>query len=164
VAAERTKADGLDEVERDGAEPGAADADAPGYVLDAQIGYALRLATQRHVALFQARAPEGLTPTQFSALIRLADVGPVSQNLLGRLAAIDAATTKGVIERLSQKGMVATEPDPADRRRSVVRLTEAGARLIPELRAAGAAITEATLAPLTPAERRRLLALLDKLA
>ena len=39
------------------------------YRLDDQVGYLLRLANQRHTTIFQANTVDGLTPTQFSALV-----------------------------------------------------------------------------------------------
>ncbi|MEM6823617.1 MAG: MarR family transcriptional regulator [Pseudomonadota bacterium] len=133
------------------------------YVLDEQVGYLMRLATQRHTAIFQAHAPAGLTPTQFSALIRLADEGPCSQNHLGRLAAMDIATIKGVVDRLRQKDLVQAASSPEDKRRLILSLTPKGQALAQELRKAGGLITEETLAPLSGSERRALLTLLRKL-
>jgi DNA-binding MarR family transcriptional regulator len=134
-----------------------------GYVLDTQVGYLLRLATQRHTAIFQARMVRDLTPTQFSALIRLAEHGPSSQNQLGRYAAMDIATIKGVVDRLRQKGLVRTEASTEDRRRSVVSLTAEGAALMEDLRRAGADVTRETLKPLTEDEQRTFVALLSRL-
>ncbi|RMH51283.1 MAG: MarR family transcriptional regulator [Alphaproteobacteria bacterium] len=136
---------------------------ADGYRLDDQVGYLLRRASQRHLAIFAARIPE-LTPTQFAALARLNQMGPLSQNLLGRETSMDASTIKGVIDRLAARGLVATDPDPEDRRRLVVSLTEAGRALFAGLAAEALAISEETLAPLTAAERRQFLSLLRKLA
>lgn len=133
------------------------------YVLDEQVGYLLRLAGQRHAALFQARAVEGLTPTQFAALIRLSQHEAVSQNHLGRLTGMDVATIKGVVDRLKAKELVTLAADPDDRRRTLIALSDRGRALVPELEALGAAITRDTLAPLTPAEARTLKRLLDKL-
>ena len=70
------------------------------YSLKAQVGFNLRRANQRHVAIF-ARHVDGLTPTQFAALAKLHELGSLSQNKLGRLTAMDSATIKGVVERLS---------------------------------------------------------------
>jgi DNA-binding MarR family transcriptional regulator len=131
--------------------------------LDAQVGYLLRRASQRHAALFQEGIPHGLTPTQFAALVRLADVGPCSQNQLGRLASMDVATIKGVVERLRDKGLVHLRQDPDDRRRTLVSLSPEAEALVPALHSAGHAITEATLAPLSQEEAERLLFLLEKL-
>ena len=101
---------------------------APGYLLDAQPGYLLRLAGQRHVALFQAMLPAEMTPTQFAALMRLAERGRTSQNQLGRLTGMDGATIKGVVDRLVLRGLVRAMPDAADRRRMALTLTEAAGR------------------------------------
>lgn len=133
------------------------------YLLDDQVGYLLRIAGQRHAAIFQAHTVEGLTPTQFSTLVRLAENGACSQNQLGRLAAMDIATIKGVVDRLRQKGFVRTAPSRDDRRRNIVSLTEEGADTLERMIAAGRVITEETLAPLNPSERRNLIKLLRKL-
>lgn len=133
------------------------------YVLDDQVGYLLRLAAQRHAAIFQAHTVEGLTPTQFSTLVRLAENGACSQNQLGRLAAMDIATIKGVVDRLRQRGFVRTMPSSDDRRRNIVSLTEDGARALDRMLPAGRVITEETLAPLKPSEQRHLIKLLRKL-
>ena len=138
-------------------------AQAAAYRLDDQVGYLLRRVSQRHAAIFQAGAPDGLTPTQFAALVRLAEVGRCSQNQLGRLTAMDVATIKGVVSRLEAKGLVRLAPDPEDRRRTVITLSPEADALIPALYRAGHAITEETLAPLDARERLTLLKLLDRL-
>ena len=134
------------------------------YLLDEQVGFILRRVSQRHAAIFQDAVPDGLTPTQFSALIRLSEVGPTSQNQLGRLASMDVATIKGVVARLFAKGLVTIAPDPQDKRRTTIALSEAGADLIDDLHDAGQHITEATLAPLSAEERAIFLKLLQKLS
>lgn len=135
----------------------------PPYVLDAQVGYLMRLATQRHAAIFQAHMKADLTPTQFAVLVRLAQVGPSSQNRLGRLAGLDAATVKGVVDRLVAKGLVALHEDATDMRRRRLSLSEEGVAMMPTLHALGHTITEATLTPLNARERATLIRLLDKL-
>ena len=55
------------------------------YVLDDQVCFLLRVAMQRHTSIFTTRMIEGLTQTQFAALAKLYEVGPCSQNHLGRL-------------------------------------------------------------------------------
>ena len=139
------------------------DEGGPGYVLDDQIGYLLRLATQRHVAIFQTHSPAELTPTQFSTLIRLSEAGEVSQNRLGRLAGLDGATIKGVVERLRARGLISARPDPQDKRRALWSLTAQGRSLAADLPAMGGRITRDTAAPLSPAEARHLVRLLRKI-
>lgn len=136
---------------------------APSYLLEAQVGFVLRQVHQRHTGLFAAAFRDEFTPTQWAALAKLHEVGACSQNLLGRLIAVDVATIKGVVQRLARRGLVTVEPDPADRRRFVLAPTEEGRaayrRLVPVARA----VTEETLAPLSAGDRQKLLALLDKL-
>ena len=132
------------------------------YRLDDQIGYILRRVTQRHLSLFAAAIPE-VTTTQFAVLARLTEIGPVSQNHLGRATAMDAATIKGVVDRLAKLGLVATTADPADRRRLTVSLTEAGTELFSTRVATALQISGDTVAPLTRDEARTLQALLLRL-
>ena len=101
-------------------------ADADRYVLDEQVGFLMRVAMQRHTSIFTSRMIEGLTQTQFAALAKLCEVGPCSQNHLGRLIYLDAATIKGVVDRLGVRGFVTALSDPKDRRRRAVALTERG--------------------------------------
>jgi MarR family transcriptional regulator, lower aerobic nicotinate degradation pathway regulator len=133
------------------------------YILDRQVGFVLRLTQQRHTTIFASLMTEGLTPTQWAALAKLSEIGPSSQNLLGRLTAMDAATIKGVIDRLSKRGFTRTRPDPTDARRLLVALTEQGAALYERVRPLAARITEQTLAPLNDGERAELFGLLSKL-
>ncbi|TFF23269.1 MarR family transcriptional regulator [Jiella endophytica] len=135
-----------------------------GYVLDEQVGFLLRKAYQRHMTIFARSMIGGLTPTQFSTLFRLfAEPGPISQNALGRLVAMDAATTKGVISRLEKQGLITTERDTEDKRRYVLQSTAKGQQLIREAIPVVKGITEATLDPLTKSEREMFLKLLAKL-
>lgn len=134
------------------------------YVLDDQVGFVLRQVTQRHVGLFAAAMPDALTPTQFSALARLYERGAVSQTQLGRLTSMDGATIKGVVDRLLTRGAVRTDRDTADGRRMVVSLTPQGRALAERSLGAAAAVTRATLAPLSADEQIILLGLLRRIS
>lgn len=142
------------------AETGTADT----YRLDDQVGYLLRLVNQRHTNIFQSLTLEGLTPTQFSALVRISEQGKCSQNHLGRLAAMDVATIKGVVDRLRDKGLTRTEADPNDKRRTLISLSPEGASLVERMKVVGHEITAETLAPLTPAEQKTLHKILRKIS
>ncbi len=133
------------------------------YVLDEQVGFQLRVAMQRHTSIFTARMVEGLTQTQFAALAKLHEVGPCSQNHLGRLIFLDAATIKGVVDRLGGRGFITALADPNDRRRRAVALTERGRTVTEAAMLVAAEITAATLAPLTAEEQRQVARLLRKL-
>lgn len=132
------------------------------YQLNSQVGFNLRRAHQRHVAIFQKHV-DGLTPTQFAAVARVHELGPISQNRLGRLTAMDSATIKGVVERLMAKKLVALNPDPDDKRLRLVSLTGAGADLIVRATEQALAARAETLERLDEAEAATLEALLEKL-
>jgi DNA-binding MarR family transcriptional regulator len=143
----------------------AADAAEHGrYVLDDQVGFLLRVAMQRHTSIFTTRMVEGLTQTQFAALAKLNEVGPCSQNHLGRLIYLDAATIKGVVDRLNVRGFVTALADQKDRRRRAVALTDHGRQVTEAAQLVAAEITAATLAALTEEEQRLVTRLLKKLA
>jgi len=133
------------------------------YQLDRQIGFVLRRVTQRHLAIFGSIIAD-LTPTQFAALAKLHEVGAVSQNALGRMIAMDAATIKGVVDRLVARGLLETRRDTTDRRRMIVTLSKAGTAIYARLETAAAQITADTLAPLDATEQAQLLALLERLS
>jgi len=134
------------------------------YVLDDQVGFLMRIAMQRHTSIFTSRMLEGLTQTQFAALAKLYEVGPCSQNHLGRLIYLDAATIKGVVDRLHLRGLLTALSDPKDRRRHVVRLTADGRRALGRFRTLSRRIEDDLLAPLDEEERDQLHALMLKLA
>jgi DNA-binding MarR family transcriptional regulator len=133
------------------------------YALDTQVGFLLRVAMQRHTAIFMSRMVEQLTQTQFAALAKLHEAGPCSQNQLGRLIYLDAATIKGVVDRLVLRGFVTALADPKDRRRRAVALTARGRQATEAAIAVAAEITAETLKPLTAEEQRTVARLLTRL-
>jgi len=144
----------------------AGDATAPApYILERQVGHLLRKAHQRHTAIFARAIDEAkLTPTQYAALVKIFDLGEVSQNHLGRLTAMDPATVQGVIRRLRARNLVVRGADPDNKLRHILRLTEEGVALVRRAIPLGRKISEATLAPLEEAERKTLLDLLERLS
>jgi MarR family transcriptional regulator, lower aerobic nicotinate degradation pathway regulator len=135
----------------------------PSYILDDQIGFILRQVWQRHSAIFAREIGINLTSAQWAALSKLLETGPCSQNQLGRLTAMDVATIKGVIDRLTARGLTETSPDPADGRRILVSLTRTGHQTAEKAAPNALAITRETLAPLDAKERETLMGLLEKL-
>jgi DNA-binding MarR family transcriptional regulator len=134
------------------------------YILDDQVGFIMRQAQQRHTNIFASLMIEELTPTQWAVLAKLKECGPCSQNLLGRHTAMDAATIKGVIDRLTKRGITTTASDPADGRRLLVALTPEGIAIWERAQPMAERITAATLEPLTAAERETFVTLLRRLA
>jgi DNA-binding MarR family transcriptional regulator len=134
------------------------------YLLDEQVGFLMRVAMQRHTSIFTSRMVESLTQTQFAALAKLYEVGPCSQNHLGRLIYLDAATIKGVVDRLGVRGFLTALNDPKDRRRRAVALTDRGRQVTEEAMKIATEITAVTLASLTAEEQRAVAKLLKKLS
>jgi DNA-binding MarR family transcriptional regulator len=137
---------------------------AQSYVLEDQVGFVLRRAHQHATEIFHD-VMDGfeLTPPQFAALVKLHDLGPTSQNQLGRLIAMDPATMFGVAGRLVKRNLVRQSVDRADARRVILQLTAEGRALIEQMKARGVEVSRQTLAPLTREESETLCRLLRKL-
>lgn len=131
------------------------------YVLEEQIGFIIRLVGQRHTNIFSSTMPPSLTPTQFSALVKLREAGPCSQNHLGRMTAMDVATIKGVVERLKKRGLVRTYADKNDKRRLLIEIIDT--EFVDEAIKFGTIATANTLSPLSKTEQKTLLRLLKRL-
>jgi MarR family transcriptional regulator, lower aerobic nicotinate degradation pathway regulator len=132
------------------------------YVLERQVGFQLRLAVQRHTAIFVANMV--LTQTQFATIVKLSEVGPCSQNHLARLVALDAATINGVLDRLTKRGYVSATPDLHDARQRVIVVTSLGKSIVERAVKIAKKITEETLTPLSAMERAQLSRLLTKIS
>lgn len=114
--------------------------------------------------LFDALAGAGVRGYHFRLLAALEQHGPSSQADLGRASGIDRSDVVATLDELVAWGLAGRAPDPADGRRNVVRLTQAGTARLEELDVVLTRVQDAVLAPLDPAERTALLRLLAKLA
>lgn len=110
----------------------------------------------------EALAAVGAHRTHYAVLAALAEFGPDSQAALGRRCAIDPSDMVALVATLTDSGFVQRRPDDADRRRNVVTITPAGRRRLDEIGEAVAAAQAELLAPLSAAERERLVALLTR--
>jgi MarR family transcriptional regulator, lower aerobic nicotinate degradation pathway regulator len=133
------------------------------YVLEDQVGFLLRAASQRNTVLFAKHMVGGLTRVQFAAVAKLLDIGSCSQNELGRLILLDRATIKGVVSRLRKRGLIDVQPHAKDRRQHVLGLTKLGQRAALRGVAVAPGITEKMLERLNPPERKQIVQLLRKM-
>lgn len=134
------------------------------YVLEDQVGFLVRRAHQRATAIFdQVMDGFDVTPVQYAVLAKLHDLGPTSQNQLGRLVGIDPATMFGVAGRLARRGLLAPSVDPNDARLVVLELTASGRETVEAMKGRGPEVTRRTLEPLTDEEARALVRLICKL-
>ena len=134
------------------------------YLVEDQIGFLIRRAHQRASAIFE-QVMEGMdvTPVQYAALAKLHDLGPTSQNQLGRLVGIDPATMFGVAGRLAKRGLVSPSVDPNDARLVLLALTPTGRDIVEQMKARGPEVSARTLEPLSAEEAETLLALLARI-
>jgi MarR family transcriptional regulator, lower aerobic nicotinate degradation pathway regulator len=133
------------------------------YKLEDQVGFIIRKASQKHATIFLKHMPDQITPTQWAALVKIAQMKSVSQNQLGRETAMDVATIKGVVDRLIRREFVTTRADPDDNRKNLIEIAKAGEAFIKMNRPKATIITEETLKKLTAGERQVLVELLRKL-
>lgn len=105
-----------------------------------------------------------VSPSQFKVLRALGESGPLGQHQLADLIDVDPRNAVPLIDSLAERGLLAREVDPADRRRRVLTLTARGQKLAGDLASIGAEVENDFLSPLTGAEqqslRRMLLSLL----
>ena len=134
------------------------------YRLEDQVGYWLRRAYQRHMAIFAGVMSDlDLTSMQFAALVKLHELQAISQTELGRLTGMDRATISGVVARLKRRDLVLYKPDPLDKRSRIIALTPAGESLLTDAMQRIARVTELTLEPIDPPERESLRTILQKM-
>jgi DNA-binding MarR family transcriptional regulator len=134
------------------------------YRVEEQIGYLIRRAHQRASAIFETVMRDfSVTPVQFAVMTKLHDLGPTSQNQVGRLVGVDPATMFGVARRLTTRGLVRPTADEADARLVLLTLTAEGIAVIEAMKSRGAEVTARTLDPLSPVEAAELVRLLARL-
>ncbi|WP_211269242.1 MarR family winged helix-turn-helix transcriptional regulator [Saccharothrix syringae] len=115
------------------------------------LGYLLKHATLKLTALTDAAlGPLGIDSKDFGALRVLAHREPTSQLQVAQTLGIDRTTMVALLDVLERKGIVTRRPDPADRRRNVVELTEQGMRTYDAARVAYGKAESAFLAALSP--------------
>jgi MarR family transcriptional regulator, lower aerobic nicotinate degradation pathway regulator len=139
--------------------------EAPVQALEEHVGVALRYAYQRACAnLVAGIGALDLTPTQYSVLVRLDELGPVSQNRLGRSIAMEPANIRDNVRRLGARGLVALAKDPEDRRVVMVSLSDAGRRLLARARPLADGANAGTLACMSEEEQALLFELLARIS
>jgi len=78
----------------------------------------------------EALRPVGLTNGQFSLLMSLNRPQPPAIAPVAQLLAMDRTTLTAALKPLQRDGLVEIEPDPADRRSRLLKLTDRGHALL----------------------------------
>ncbi|WP_171166931.1 MarR family winged helix-turn-helix transcriptional regulator [Streptomyces sp. I05A-00742] len=109
-----------------------------------------------------ALAQDGMRMPHHAVLSAVADLGPVAQAELGRTTGFDPKDMVGILNELQAKELITRAPDPSDRRKNAITLTDEGRRRLDRLTRLGDEANEALLSALSPAERRLFLDLLAR--
>ncbi|GAA4669669.1 MULTISPECIES: MarR family winged helix-turn-helix transcriptional regulator [Amycolatopsis] len=130
--------------------------------VDEAVFHLMRRVLQEHGARWQARLPN-LTKPQYAVLVVIDEGEEVDQATVGQQAAIDKATLAGLMLRMEQRGLI-TRTVGTDRRRRILRLTDAGREALHAAKQVADAVNGSMLSRLDAEEHERLRALLAKLA
>ncbi|MFF3332965.1 MarR family winged helix-turn-helix transcriptional regulator [Streptomyces sp. NPDC002888] len=114
-----------------------------------QVNHLARLLAQ---ALAVRITPHGVVPGQFAPLLALFELDGLSQRELCERVRIEQPTMANTLQRMERDGLVRRVPDPADRRRAQVYLTERARAIEQELISAALAVNGAATEGLTDAE------------
>ena len=125
----------------------------PSRLLNLAAGYAQRLVGDRLATLDSRK-------WHYATLAALAEFGPDSQSGLSDRTGIYRSDLVATINELTARGLVVRAPDPADRRRNAITLTDAGRRHLKQLDALIAQGEAEFLAPLSETDRAELIRIL----
>jgi DNA-binding MarR family transcriptional regulator len=114
-------------------------------------------------ALRSPVAKDGITPTRLSALMTLKKCGPLRPGDLAARLSISAASASRLIDVLIEGEWIRREPDPDDRRASLISLSAHGEEALEKLRREGTGELAAGIEALPPDQRESLAAALPAL-
>ncbi|MFI0266054.1 MarR family winged helix-turn-helix transcriptional regulator [Streptomyces luteogriseus] len=123
-----------------------------------------RAAARGRALVAEALAGQDMRMWHHVVLSAVRDLAPVAQADLGRGIRLDPKDLVGVLNDLQAAGLVVREPDPKDRRKNAVSLTEPGARLLKRCEKAARAANDELLAPLSAAEREQFTEMLLRIS
>src|ERR1700678_3131218 len=126
----------------------------PSRLLNLAAGYAQRQVTDRLATLDSRK-------WHYATLAALEEFGPDSQSGLSDRTGIYRSDLVATINELTARGFVVRAPDPADRRRNAITLTDEGRRHLKRLDARIAGAQADLLAPLSAAISAELVRLLQ---
>src|SRR5258707_6978050 len=138
------------------------DGDAPH---DGGVAFLLAQLGAHAAAAFAERIrPLQLTPPQAGVLRRLAQFPGQSQRELADALGMHAPRLVALIDELEDRGLVARDRDPGDRRNYAISLTDEGRQLLAELARVARQHEDTITAALDDNERAQLLTLLRRIA
>jgi MarR family transcriptional regulator, lower aerobic nicotinate degradation pathway regulator len=125
----------------------------PSHLLNMAAAYAQRQVGERLATLDSRK-------WHYATLAALEEFGPDSQSGLSDRTGIYRSDLVATINELTARGLVVRTPDPADRRRNAITLTDEGRRQLKRLDALIAEAQSEFLAPLSESDRAQLIRIL----
>jgi MarR family transcriptional regulator, lower aerobic nicotinate degradation pathway regulator len=123
-----------------------------------RLGWALKDRT------YDAFEQAGASPYHYAVLAVLDESARETQATIADALGYDRSWLVGLLDELEEAGLIERRRDPTDRRRHLVSMKPAGKKKLAALRAISKRVEDEFLAPLAPAERDALHALLLELA
>jgi DNA-binding MarR family transcriptional regulator len=123
----------------------------------------LQVALSRVTRMLRREAPTGLGHSSVSALATIGKYGPLRSGDLAVREGVSAPTMTRVVAGLESAGYVTRDPDPADGRASLIRITHDGGQLLDGNRSKRLAVMRARIEALPTDQRAALLAALPAL-
>lgn len=127
-------------------------------------GHLARRLQQAHYLLWTTMVSEETTSPQYAVLNTLVAEPGLDQRTVGERVGLDRSTIAEVVGRLLRRGLLDKVRDPGDGRRSLLRVTDEGARVHRRLTVRTARMNQVLLAPLDPAEREVFIDLIRRVA
>ena len=121
------------------------------------------VSARAHRLIGETMAAAGGHAYHFAILAALDEFGPDSQVRIGRRCGIDQSDMHAMLNELTEQRHVARTPDPGDRRRNLITLTDAGRRRLEELDTRLTRVQHDVLNALSATERDTLIALLTRI-
>lgn len=128
-------------------------------------GHFARRVHQLAVALFVQEVGDlNLTPVQYSSLQTICNQPGIDQKTLANTVGYDTSTIAGVIDRLEARGLLVRTVSPTDRRARLITPTPKGLDMLEAVVPRMLKSQERLLEPLTKAERKEFMRLMQVLA
>jgi DNA-binding MarR family transcriptional regulator len=168
MAIRKSRSTSAEAASKAGAQPGPAPGE-PSERLDASyleslIGYNARRAALTVIGVFLDRmAPYGLRPVEFSTLSLIHHNPGVTARQLCQTLGLQPSNMVGTIAQFEKRGLLQRRPHPSDGRAQGLHLTAPGQALMQEAELTAAQLEVEATQRLSPAERTRLMALLQKI-
>ncbi|WP_405688989.1 MarR family winged helix-turn-helix transcriptional regulator [Streptomyces sp. NBC_00057] len=132
--------------------------------LENYIGHLIRRAEQVHTAMWAAQVSQEVTSQQFAVLNALRQQPGIDQRTLASVTSLDRSTVNLIVRRLTDQEYVNQVRDGADRRRTLLSLTDDGDRLLSSLIPPAQRVNEQLLSALPASERASAVSVLRTIA